>query len=426
MVPRVNRNVCSDRCRPFSAEALETRILLSASYTVTQLGLNATAINASGEVVGQAENSAGRLDAYLWTPTGGLQDLGTLPGDNRSIAYGINAAGEVVGESASSGVSLHAFVWTAGGGMQDIGNLPDDTTSIAYGIDDTGTVVGVSINDAFFGHAFQWTSAGGMVGLSGTTGASFSEAFAGNGSGQIVGNSNARGTIYGQAAVFSGGAEQSLGTLPGDTYSTANAINAAGEVVGYANTRGISIERNFGPTNRDDQAFAWTLAGGMRKLVAPAGYNNPLDGYTSTANGINASGQVVGNERRLDDNGNLIQSSGVLWSSDGTAQLLPLVDATAINASGQIVGGDTLLTPVRLAGDANGDGVVNFADLLLLAQHYGQATGALPVDGDFNNDGAVSFDDLLILAQNYGRTSAAAAGPADAAELLLRKVSRGR
>lgn len=53
-------------------------------------------------------------------------------------------------------------------------------------------------------------------------------------------------------------------------------------------------------------------------------------------------------------------------------------------------------------GDTNDDGVVNFDDLLTLAQHYGQHGGNINWEqGDFNNDNTVNFDDLLILAQNY-------------------------
>jgi hypothetical protein len=64
-------------------------------------------------------------------------------------------------------------------------------------------------------------------------------------------------------------------------------------------------------------------------------------------------------------------------------------------------------SPAPLPGDANGDGRVNFADLLILAQNYGK-TGATYSQGDFTGDGTVGFADLLILAQNYGRTNAAA------------------
>ena len=68
-----------------------------------------------------------------------------------------------------------------------------------------------------------------------------------------------------------------------------------------------------------------------------------------------------------------------------------------------------------LAGDTNVDGMVDFSDLLTLAQNYG-VTGATWAQGDFNADGTVNFADLLALAQNYGQnvdgTQAAAADPA--------------
>lgn len=52
-------------------------------------------------------------------------------------------------------------------------------------------------------------------------------------------------------------------------------------------------------------------------------------------------------------------------------------------------------------GDANGDGRVNFTDLVVLAQHYGKR-GSWTA-GDFNGDGRVGFDDLVILAAHYGQ-----------------------
>lgn len=54
-----------------------------------------------------------------------------------------------------------------------------------------------------------------------------------------------------------------------------------------------------------------------------------------------------------------------------------------------------------LLGDADLDGMVDFDDLLALAQHYEQ-TNAGWTGGDSNYDGVVNFDDLLSLAQNYG------------------------
>lgn len=56
-----------------------------------------------------------------------------------------------------------------------------------------------------------------------------------------------------------------------------------------------------------------------------------------------------------------------------------------------------------LAGDTDGDLQVNFDDLLVVAQRYGNAVSSdFFGSGDFNCDGVVSFDDLLVLAQRYG------------------------
>jgi hypothetical protein len=72
-----------------------------------------------------------------------------------------------------------------------------------------------------------------------------------------------------------------------------------------------------------------------------------------------------------------------------------------------------------LAGDVDHNGSVNFADLLALAQHYGQAAVPMYELGDLNGDGQVSFADLLTLAQNYGKTGAATVA---ASALLKRRL----
>jgi hypothetical protein len=62
-----------------------------------------------------------------------------------------------------------------------------------------------------------------------------------------------------------------------------------------------------------------------------------------------------------------------------------------------------------LAGDANLDGTVNFADLLVVGQNFNHTldTHGNPIDwadGDFNYDGTVNFADLLIVAQNFNKS----------------------
>jgi len=76
-------------------------------------------------------------------------------------------------------------------------------------------------------------------------------------------------------------------------------------------------------------------------------------------------------------------------------------------AADMAAGPDTIPGMNKLIGDFNGDGKVDFADLLILAQNYGKMGGAMLSQGDANADGSVGFDDLLLLAQNYGKTGAA-------------------
>lgn len=68
--------------------------------------------------------------------------------------------------------------------------------------------------------------------------------------------------------------------------------------------------------------------------------------------------------------------------------------------SGFPLSDSSIIVRTTLAGDANLDRHVDFADLLALAQHYG-SVGAW-FDGDFDYDADVDFADLLALAQQYG------------------------
>ena len=99
----------------------------------------AVAINNAGQVVGWSWASA----AAPWTSavifTGqGVQDLGTLAG-GRSQALAINDAGVVVGFSVV-GLDEHAFLWTVSGGLEDISHITGITSAVA--INNNGQVVG--------------------------------------------------------------------------------------------------------------------------------------------------------------------------------------------------------------------------------------------------------------------------------------------
>lgn len=88
-------------------------------------------------------------------------------------------------------------------------------------------------------------------------------------------------------------------------------------------------------------------------------------------------------------------SNVVLPSADVTDWTVAVVPATG--------GRQSLVATYQIVpGDTNNNKIVNFDDLLVLAQNYNLLEGQTRATGDFNRTGSVNFDDLLILAQNYG------------------------
>jgi len=99
---------------------------------------SAYAINDSGNVVGYGDLSDGLFRGMVWSPGGGMLELGTLGGAN-SCATGVNANGEVVGHTGTASGYEHAFL-AIGGALTDLGTL-DGGSSYGYGINDAGSIV---------------------------------------------------------------------------------------------------------------------------------------------------------------------------------------------------------------------------------------------------------------------------------------------
>ncbi|TLZ57279.1 MAG: hypothetical protein E6K15_03575 [Methanobacteriota archaeon] len=269
------------------------------------------------------------------TTSANVRNLGALPGNVYSIAFGINNHGQLVGLSDS-----HAFLWQndtmtdLGGGwanginnlgqavggsgtravlwedgaVTDLGTLPGDDYSVAYAINDAGQVVGASCGGTCeWFRAFLWQN-GTMTDLGSLGGPSDTIAFGINNVGQIVGRSAEH------AFLWDHGTMTDLGVLPTGGGSEARAINDAGQVVGSSGNASVG-----------HHAFLWQNSA-MTDLGTLPG---DTDSY---ANGINSAGQVVGTSDR----------NAFLWDLGTMTNLGTLGgccgEAHAINDHGQAVG----------------------------------------------------------------------------------------
>jgi uncharacterized membrane protein len=111
----------------------------------------ATGINNDGDAIGWSEQHA-----VLWPHSGGIVDLGVLPGDNDSTALAINSKGQVAGLSHplqntfDPTFPYHAFFYD--GGQMTAIPVPGVVGSSAVAMNDSGEVV-VSSYDATLGTA---------------------------------------------------------------------------------------------------------------------------------------------------------------------------------------------------------------------------------------------------------------------------------
>ncbi len=168
-----------------------------------------TAINDEGQVVGisgtcdVAVGAFSAKHAVLWE-NGSVTNLGSLGGKGWNTPVSINNRGQIAGFSDLPGdvkdgvltANFHAFLWTKEHGMQDLGTLSGDNVSEATGINEQGQVVGVSFPSS---HAFIWQD-GKMTDLNALIPSDSHLALI------STGDINDRGEITGQACVVSNGA----------------------------------------------------------------------------------------------------------------------------------------------------------------------------------------------------------------------------
>jgi probable HAF family extracellular repeat protein len=322
--------------------------------------------------------------------------------------------------------------------MTDLGTLPGGSSSGAFGINDNGQVVGGSDTSNGEGQAFLYAN-GTMTDLGTLPGWSGSWAYGINDSGQVVGYYDTTSSGSNHAFLYSNGKMTDLGVI-----GAATCINAGGQVAGFVTTSGggsdAFLYSNGQVTDHGALGSFWSNAEGINasgevvgSVVTLSGndaflYRNgtmtdlgqvPYYGITG-ANGISASGQIVGTAEPLSGgngvafvyrNGNFFELDSLVQPQSGWQ----LEFGAAINDAGQIVGSGYnpqgefhafLLTPLT-PGDANGDGRVDINDLTIVLGNFGR-TGMTWSQGDFTLDGTVEINDLTIVLANFGKSSGAA------------------
>lgn len=243
-------------------------------------GSEPSAINGVGQVVGTSWVAGnGSWHAWSWTAQDGMIDLGTLAGSLPQTHYNfcswgvaVNDDGQMVGGSITGSGDTHAFLWTPDGGMVDLGTL-GGRFSWPWAVNGRGQIVGVSSagEDGWF-HPVLWTREGGMIDL-GSLGGPEGQAFAVNGSGQVVGYSF---VADGSRHAFSWTPESGiidLGTL-GGSYSEATAVNESGQVVGWASLADGSVHAVLWKTN--PMAELESLSAAVQDMGLPFGIARSL------------------------------------------------------------------------------------------------------------------------------------------------------
>ncbi|MFO0828168.1 MAG: hypothetical protein U0572_08455 [Phycisphaerales bacterium] len=365
------------------------------AYTVTEIPTLGLANNGfepgsvancvtAGATVGYSITFVDDRNIHAFRLTNGeLTDLGVLPGDEHSMAFGANAAGDAVGVSYVLGnLTAHGVRWNTTGAPVLLGSIEPRDINSAGAIAGSTPVAG----------ALGTSHATLLVGTSstdlGTLGGPSSMGFALNEQNWVVGESLLSDNRTTRAFVWRNGAMLNLGTLGG---ATSRALDIDGlRVVGIADT------------TTQPHATMWTLnADGSLASKTDLG---TLPGATaSAAYSVNASGVVVGtsNDRATRWTGGAIVDLNTLIDAESG---WTLTRANSIDAAGRIAGVGKhggvwrafVLTPHN-AADLNNDGVVDSLDLAILLGAWGRSGSPADLDGD----GTVGSRDLGILLGSW-------------------------
>jgi probable HAF family extracellular repeat protein len=240
-----------------------------------------------------------------------LTDLGTLPGDVMSIAYGINSSGTVVGISYSSAGSTRAFLWTpttlngTSGTLTDLSPYLSIYNNGAFGINDDDSIVGyfdaaVPVMEGepggfagpggvtYYKHAFLLTRLHARYDLNGAASTSTGVAYGINNAltesgthGKVVGDKNGTAVLW-PDPTSSSPPPAAVTLISPSIGSSARGINEDDVAVGWTDWPSSGTA--------PQSAFKWNATGGYT-ILSPNQQSSPI--HFSEALGISSQGNHI-------------------------------------------------------------------------------------------------------------------------------------
>lgn len=327
-VTSVNGPPVADAARPSAATGF-TRVDLG---TLGGTSSYAAAISSAGVVVGWSETKTGDTHAFRWTPSGGMVDLSTLPGEATSQAVaildgspgsdsqilgtsgrdavvwstaasisrlplpfdpasgfahpqGFNARGEVVGFDAGGDLGQHAWIWSAREGKSDLSNAIEagSNEASASAITFQGVALLTARATTCTGNAqcwrtYFWSKQSGIqqLGLPDHDSEASVAGLALNDDRTVVGWTGVSGRVAPYRWTATAGFTI-LPNYPSAKYAYATSVNS------IANTVGAAVD----PRSGSIVATLWPVSGGIERL-------SPDDPNPSVATAINGSGTIAG------------------------------------------------------------------------------------------------------------------------------------
>jgi hypothetical protein len=347
-----------------------------ATLSQNQHVLNTSQLKVGGTGGGAVVQSGGVLNVL--TPEGAI--LGDLP--VTIGAYGISGAGQlnVAGQLIVGDLGLGTFTQSGGAvRVTDVGLLPG---TIVLGSNDTaagtytmtgGTVDAAVVQLSPFGGIATFNQSAGQVNITQEL---------------VLGDPMITG-MPGSALYQHGGGTL---TTPLTSIGDSGMLKHTG---GIFKTGALVIDTNGDPAkgghlDLTDQNMVIDYGGGQESPL------QQIRGYVKAAyNGGKWDGPGI-----TSSNAAANSAAGIGYAE--ASDVLGLSGNATALWNGQVVDATSVLLDYTLAGDADMDGKVDFADLVRLAQNYNDTSGTRTWStGDFDYNGVVDFADLVKLAQNY-------------------------